>query len=164
MIEPDFLPLRPGLRLDYEVRRAGELRRLVVAHSAGERGGVLVRRTWTATDGSVEMDASRAEARLDGVYFDGELILPCPARPGAGWSRPPRSYRVEACDAVAETPAGRFPGCLRVAYLIAAGDGGSGERLYAPGIGLAREVCGDEADPYEVRLTAVSLPPAEAAK
>ena len=38
--------------------------------------------------------------------------------------------------AAAETPAGHFTGCLRVGYLIAAGDGGSGERLYAPGVGL----------------------------
>ena len=164
MSGPDFLPLLPGLRLDYEVRRAGEVSRLAVEHSAGEGGGVLVRRTWTADDGSVETDASRAESRPDGTYFDGELILPRPARPGAAWSRPPRSFRIESLDAEAETPAGRFSGCLRVAYLIAAGDGGCGERLYAPGLGLVREVCGDEADPFEVRLTAFSRGAAEAAR
>jgi hypothetical protein len=164
MSEPDFLPLLPGLRLEYEIRRAGEARTLVVEHSAGERGGILARRTWTSSDGSVETDASRAELRPDGVYFDAELILPRPARPGAGWSRPPRSYLVEALDAVADTPAGKFSGCLRVAYLIAAGDGGCGERLYASGVGLVRELCGDEADPFEVRLTAVSRGAAEAAR
>src|SRR6185312_1269468 len=130
MSEPDFLPLRPGLRLEYGVRRAGEERKLVVEHSAGEGGSVLVRRTWTGADGAVETDASRGEIRPDGVYLDGERVLPRPA------------------------PAGRFAGCLRVAYLIAAGDGGAGERLYAPGVGLVREVCSDEADPFEVRLTA----------
>jgi hypothetical protein len=153
MSEPDFLPLRPGLRLEYEVRRAGELRRLVVEHFA-ESGAVLVRRTWTSPDGAVETDSSRGERRADGVYLDGERVLPLPARPGAAWALAPRSYRIESLDAAAETPAGPFRGCLRVAYLIAGGDGGAGERLYAPGVGLVRELCGDEAVPYEVRLTA----------
>ena len=164
MSEPDFLPLSPGLRLEYEVRRAGETRALVVEHSAAAGPGVIVRRTWTAADGHAQTETSRAERRADGVYFDGELALPSPARPGASWSRPPRAYRVDVLDAEAVTPAGKFSGCLRVAYLIAAGDGGAGERLYAPGIGLVRELCGDEADPFEVRLTAFVRGAAEAAR
>ncbi|HXT00196.1 MAG TPA: hypothetical protein VN915_05945 [Elusimicrobiota bacterium] len=154
MSEPDFLPLRPGLRLEYEVRRAGEVRRLVVEHLADSGGAVLVRRAWTSAGGDVETDASRGESRADGVYLDGERVLPRPARPGAEWSRPPRSYKIDSLDGAAQTPAGTFAGCLRVRYLIAAGDGGAGERFYAPGVGLVREVCGDEADPFEVRLTA----------
>jgi hypothetical protein len=164
MNEPDYLPLSPGLRLEYEVRRAGETRGLVVEHSAAPGGAVIVRRTWTAADGRAQTESSRAERRSDGVYFDGELTLPLPARPGAAWSRPPRSYRVDALDAAAETPAEKFSGCLRVGYLIAAGDGGCGERFYAPGIGLVRELCGDEADPFEVRLTAFARAAAEAAR
>ncbi len=164
MSEPDYLPLSPGLRLEYEVRRAGQSRALVVEHAAADGEGVIVRRTWTAEDGSTETETCRAERRADGVYFDGERALPRPARPGASWSLPPRAYRVEALDAAAETPAGRFSGCLRVAYLIAAGDGGCGERLYAPGVGLVRELCGDEADPFEVRLTAFSRGAAQAAR
>jgi hypothetical protein len=164
MSEPDFLPLKPGMRLDYAVRRAGETRTLVVEHSAGERGGVRVRRTWTSEDGSVETDASRGERRADGVYVDGELALPLPVRPGAAWSLPPRSFRAADLDAAAETPAGRFSGCLRVDYMIGGGDGGCGERWYAPGVGLVREVCGDEADPFEVILTAYAPGAAEAAR
>jgi hypothetical protein len=163
MSEPDFLPLSPGLRLEYEVRGGGETKRLVVEHAAAPTG-VIVRRTWTAADGKVETETSRAERRADGVYFDGELALPSPARPGASWSRAPRAYRVDVLDAAAETPAGKFSGCLRVTYLIAAGDGGAGERLYAPGVGLVRELCGDEADPFEVRLTAFVRGAAEAAR
>jgi hypothetical protein len=164
MNEPDYLPLSPGLRLEYEVRRAGESRRLVVEHAAAAGAGVTVRRTWTTADGSAETESSRAERRADGVYFDGELALPLPARNGAAWSRPPRSYRVEAAGVKAVTPAGTFSGCLRVGYLIAAGDGGCGERLYAPGVGLVRERCGDEADPFEVRLTAFAAGAAEASR
>lgn len=154
MSEPDFLPLRPGLRLEYEVRRAGEVRTLVVEHSAASNGSVAVKRTWTDARGGVETDSSLGEARADGVYLDGERILPRPARAGAAWALPPRSYRIESLDAETRTPAGTFRGCLRVSYLIAGGDGGAGERFYSPGLGLVREVCGDEADPFEVRLTA----------
>ena len=164
MSEPDFLPLSPGMRLEYEVRRAGETQGLVVEHSTDDGAGVIVRRTWTQEGGAMETETSRAERRADGVYFDGELALPRPAAPGVAWARPPRSYRVESLDASAETPAGKFSGCLRVGYLIAAGDGGCGERLYAPGVGLVREVCSDEADPFEVRLTSFSRGAAEAAR
>jgi hypothetical protein len=164
MSEPDFLPLAPGLRLEYEVRRAGETRRLVIEHAAAPGDAVLVRRTWTASDETVESETSRAERRADGIYFDGELILPGRARPGASWSLPPRSYRVDALDALVETSAGRFSGCMRVVYLIAGGDGGCGERFYAPGVGLVRELCGDEADPFEVRLTAFVRGAAEASR
>jgi len=156
MSAPDFLPLSPGRRLEYEVARAGETRRLVVEHLAGGAGGVTLRRTWTGADGRAETEDARAELRADGVYVDGALALPLPPRAGASWSLPPRRFRVESLSAAASTPAGEFAGCLRVGYLIAEGDGGSGERLYAPGVGLVREVCSDEADPFEVRLTAFS--------
>jgi hypothetical protein len=154
MSAPDYLPLEPGLRLEYAVSRAEETRALVVEHLSAPGGGVLLRRTWTASDGSTETETSRAERRADGVYVDGALVLPEPPRPGAEWSQPPRAYRVESLGAPARTPAGAFPDCLRVGYLIAAGDGGAGERLYAPGVGLVRERCADEADPFEVALTA----------
>lgn len=152
----DFLPLEPGLRLEYALSRAQGRETLVVEHSSGPDGGVCVRRTWRASDGKKETETSRAERREGGVYFDGELVLPLPVRVGAAWARPPREYRVEDLDASAETPAGRFAGCLRVGYLIAAGDGGSGERFYAPGLGLVRETCADESDPFELVLTASS--------
>lgn len=155
MSVPDYLPLKPGLRLEYELNRAQETRRLVVEHLAVP-GGVAIRRTWTSPDGRTETETGSGERRGDGVYYDGVLILPLPPRVGASWALPPREYRVETLDDAVETPAGRFAGCLRVGYLIAAGDGGSGERLYAPGVGLVRELCSDEADPFEVVLTSFS--------
>lgn len=159
MSAPDFLPLSPGLRLEYSVNRAQQTRRLVVEHLPASGRGVIVRRTWTSSDGAAETETSRVERREDGVYSDGVLLLPLPPRAGAAWSAPPRQYRVEALNAAAETPAGKFSGCLRVGYLIAAGDGGSGERLYAPGVGLVRESCSDEADPFEVVLTGLAKAP-----
>lgn len=152
----DFLPLEPGLRLEYSLSRAQGRETLVVEHSAGEGGGVCVRRRWRTVEGKEESETSRAERREDGVYFDGEKVLPLPARVGTVWSRPPREYRVSDLKAAAQTPAGCFTGCLRVVYLIAAGDGGSGERFYAPGLGLVRETCADESDPFELVLTSSS--------
>ena len=46
---------------------------------------------------------------------------------------------------------------MRVAYLIAEGDGGSGERWYAPGVGLVKVVENDEAEPFAQELIAYSL-------
>ncbi|OGS37264.1 MAG: hypothetical protein A2506_04025 [Elusimicrobia bacterium RIFOXYD12_FULL_66_9] len=158
MSQPDFLPLVPGLHLEYALSRAQGRETLVVEHSAGPDGSVNVRRTWRTTEGKEESETSRAERRADGVYFDGELVLPLPPRAGVSWARPPREYRVEETSASAETPAGRFTGCLHVVYLIAAGDGGSGERFYAPGLGLVRETCADESDPFELVLTSSSRP------
>jgi hypothetical protein len=155
MSAPDFLPLTPGLRLEYALTRGAEESALAVENLAAPGGGVLVRRTETGPGGDARTETGLAERRDDGVYVGGALVLPLPPRVGAEWSRPPRSYRVEALDARAETPAGDFAGCLRVGYLIAGGDGGCGERFYAPDVGLVRERCGDEASPFEAALTAV---------
>ncbi len=155
---PDYLPLRPGLRLEYAVKRAGDDLRLVVEHLPAGAGAALLRRTWTAGDGSAQTETARVERRADGVYDGGVLVLPLPPLAGASWAVPPYGFRVEEGLAAVEVPAGRFTDCLRVGYLIAGGDGGSGERLYAPGVGLVRETCSDEADPFEAALTRVTRP------
>lgn len=93
----------------------------------------------------------------DGVRTGGYIELKHPLKVGTEWISPPRRYWIEALDAEAETPAGKFKGCIRVAYLIAEGDGGSGERYYAPDVGLVKIVENDEADPFTyslVKLTA----------
>lgn len=75
-----------------------------------------------------------------------------PIKVGTEWLSPPRRNWIEALDAAVETPAGNFKDCMRVAYLIAQGDGGSGERLYAPGVGLVKVVENDEGEPFTYRL------------
>src|SRR5579872_1728041 len=65
-----------------------------------------------------------------GVRGDGELEFPLPGAPGQSWSRPPRDYSVESLTGTADTPAGRFTGCLVVGYTIAGGDAGFGKRYY----------------------------------
>jgi hypothetical protein len=75
-----------------------------------------------------------------------------PIKVGTEWVNPPRRNWIEALDAEVETPAGKFTGCMRVAYLIAEGDGGSGERFYAPGVGLVKVVDNDEGEPLTLTL------------
>jgi len=79
-----------------------------------------------------------------------------PVKVGTEWIRSPRRYWIETLDAKVETRAGQFKDCLRVAYLIAEGDGGSGERHYAPGIGLVKVVENDESAPFTRELIAHS--------
>ena len=75
-----------------------------------------------------------------------------PIKKGTEWTRNPRRYWIEALDATVKTPAGKFKDCMRVAYLIAEGDGGSGERHYAPGVGLVKVVENDESNPFSHEL------------
>ena len=86
------------------------------------------------------------------VRSDGSIEFKFPLKRGTEWIVSPRRYWIEALDAVVVTPAGSFSNCLRVAYLIAEGDGGSGERWYAPGVGLVKIVENDEGDPFTHEL------------
>jgi hypothetical protein len=141
----EYYPLEPGRVLSYELRRGGGRERLTLEFLEGGR----LRRTWTGADGA-RSSVETAERRADGVYLGGELVLP--AKAGARWGAPPREYTLEGFSGRATVPAGSFTGCARVSYLIAGGDAGSGERFYAPGVGLVLETCRDESDPYETRL------------
>ena len=87
-----------------------------------------------------------------GVRAGGTPEFKNPIKVGTEWILPPRRYWIEALDSAVETPAGKFSGCLRVAYLIAEGDGGSGERHYAPGVGLVKIVENDEGEPFTYQL------------
>lgn len=156
---PDYHPVEAGLRLEYELRRAGGTWTLALdyleARREGERVVARLRRVWRGPDGE-QSSVETVERKPDGVYHAGQLVLPMPPARGRSWDYPPRQYRMEGLDGTAAVPAGEFKGCARVSYLIAGGDAGSGERLYAPGVGLVYEACREEADPYETRLLRMS--------
>lgn len=92
----------------------------------------------------------------DGVREGDSVEFKHPLKVGTEWIAPPRRHWIEALDAAVKTPAGEFKACLKVAYLIAEGDGGSGERHYAPGVGLVSIEENDEADPYTCRLVRIT--------
>lgn len=141
----DYHPIEPGRVLEYELRRAGGRWGLRLEYLEGGR----LRRTWKGPDGE-QSSVETVERRPDGVYHAGALVLPVKA--GTRWGVPPREYLLEGFAGRAAVPAGEFERCALVSYLIAGGDGGSGERYYAPGVGLVLESCRDESDPYETRL------------
>ncbi len=154
----NWIDVSEGLRLEYRTLSAsGESEvslEILEVRREGAATIARVRRAWRGAGGTGSSE-ERLELREDGCFRDGGLELPSSPAPGARWARPPREYFVEGLDGAVETPAGRFSGCLRVGYLIAAGDAGSGERLYAPGVGLVYEKCSAEAEPYSTKIVAV---------
>ncbi|MBI3297350.1 MAG: hypothetical protein HYZ75_04240 [Elusimicrobia bacterium] len=148
----DYFPLEAGRFWTYEVEtpRGRKVIRVEVVSAESFAGSTRAacrsrvdERPWL--DFSVVADAS--SVRVEGV-----VELPEPPAVGASWATANEALRIADDDAVVETPAGRFEGCLRVVVLIAGGDAGSGERFYAPGLGLVREALSDEAEPSEKSL------------
>lgn len=154
----EFFPLKKGALREYATENAeGKGTLKVEVLSVTTNGGKTVakcRRTvaWNGKPPQV----SEFEVVNDGkeVRSDSGTEYRFPVKKGTEWIRSPRRYWIEALDATIETRAGKFKDCMRVAYLIAEGDGGSGERHYAPGVGLVKVVENDEADPFTHELIA----------
>lgn len=153
---PDYFPLVKGAVREYSTensRGAGGYKVEVLEVST--KGGATTakcRRT-TSLPGEPETVAEFTVTKDASGVHEGEGVeFKTPLKVGTQWVSPPRRSWIEALDAAVETPAGKFSGCLKVAYLIAEGDGGSGERLYAPGVGLVKVVDNDEGEPLSCQL------------
>lgn len=160
---PDYFPLVKGAVREY------------ATENASGQGTLKIEVLFVARNNGATTANCRRTVRLNGkppkisefvVVNDGKEIrsdtgteFKLPMKVGAQWIRSPRRYWIEALDAQVETKAGTFKDCLRVAYLIAEGDGGSGERHYAPGVGLVKVVENDEADPFTHELISMSDKP-----
>lgn len=164
----DYFPLIPGLVLEYQGIAPAEppsTSRFEIL-SVTQKGPTLrtvakCRTTWTSGSDSESRDFEIVKGRMrgrDGIFDERELVLPLPLAIGDSWSEGNLKCTVASFDATTRVPAGEFKNCLRIAYLIAAGDAGSGERFYAPGIGLVREDHRDEASPWSRILTAHNVP------
>jgi hypothetical protein len=155
----DYFPLSEGLVLEYRTRSSsatGGYRFEVISVTAdGETTCAHCRRS-TLPPGVPAEFAVIKDAR--GVFLGKELELPLPLELGRQWRRAPNTYRIESMQAVKTVPAGTFRGCLRVVSLIAGGDGGSGERFYAPGVGLIYDLRVEEGETSETELTQARLP------
>lgn len=152
----DFFPLVKGAVREYATENsAGKGSYIVEVLGVEKKGAVTtakVRRTVrlpkepeTVTEVTITSDAA-------GVREGTAIEFNTPVKVGTEWISPPRRFWIESLDAAVETPAGKFTGCMRVAYLIAEGDGGSGERFYAPGVGLVKVVDNDEGEPLSFQL------------
>ena len=146
----DYYPVEAGRVWVYETETTRGRRRVrEEILSAVREGGTLRVRGRSVIEGRAEGREFEVVEDASSVRVDGVVELPEPPVLGAAWEAAGDSCRIAALDAFVEVPGGRFRGCLRVAYLISGGDAGSGERYYAPGVGLVREVRSDEADPFE---------------
>ena len=152
----EFFPLTKGARREYSMRSAHGFGRytleIIEVKTAGKVTTAKCRHTLNWNDEPAKV--SEFDIVNDGkeVRCGTGTEFQLPVKVGLEWIRPPRRYFIELLDAVIETPAGKFKDCLRVAYQIAEGDGGSGERYYAPGVGLVKVVENDEADPFTYEL------------
>ncbi len=157
----DYFPLVEGSVWEY--RRSGidpggseRLEVLSVTESGG-RIEAQCRRT-VVEGGSPTVSEFLAVKDLSGVYIDDVKEFPLPPTPGSRWVSPPVEFELESVEASVEVPAGRFLGCLKVRYWIAGGDGGSGSRVFAPGMGLVLEERSSESDPVTLSLISYRRP------
>lgn len=152
----DYFPLAVGRVLEYEAENASGLGavkiEIISIEMKGDKMTAQCRRTtkWGNEPENIAKFVVVKDAKE--VRSDTGTEFVFPLKLGKKWNRHPNAYVIEALDAEVETPAGRFRDCLKVVYLIAGGDAGSGERNYAPGVGLVKVVHEDEADPFEHRL------------
>lgn len=153
---PDYFPLVKGAVREYAVKNSlGEgsftVEVLEVAVKAGATTAKC-RRTIKLPGQPEAVSEVVVTKDATGVHEGTDVEYKTPLKAGTEWASPPRRNWIETLDAKVETPAGKFEGCLRVAYLIAEGDGGSGERVYAPGVGLVSVVDNDEGEPLAYQL------------
>lgn len=147
----DFFPLAKGAVREYAVENAAGAGRMTIeVLEVSTADGVTTARCRRTEAGEASEFTVVKDAR--GVRAGDVPEFELPLEIGTEWILPPRRYWIEALDAAVETPAGKFQDCLRVAYLIAEGDGGSGERHYAPGVGLVKVSENDEGEPFTYEL------------
>lgn len=153
---PDYFPLVKGAVRAYSFENSrgigGFTVEILDVSTRGAATTADCRRTLNLP-GEPERTVSFAVTKdASGVHEGDVFEFKNPVEAGTEWASPPRRFWIESLDADVETPAGRFTGCMRVAYLIAEGDGGSGERFYAPDVGLVKAVDNDEGEPLVLQL------------
>lgn len=153
---PDFFPLVEGAVREFELKDSqGSSRITNKVLEVSTQGAVTTakgRRTVARTGKPATTSEFTVTKDAQGVREGGYIEFQNPVNAGTEWISPPRRFWIASLDAAVETPAGKFKNCLRVAYLIAEGDGGSGERFYAPGVGLVKVVDNDEGEPFTYQL------------
>ena len=153
----EHFPLQAGRFWEYDSESSRGHRRVrIEVVSVEADGGALRAACRTRVDGGSWLEFSAVE---DGASLrvEGVVELPLPPSVGARWDAGGDALSIESERARAVVPAGTFTDCLRVAVLIAGGDSGVGERLYAPGVGLVRESLSDEGDPSERVLVSYGM-------
>lgn len=153
----EHFPLQAGRFWEYDSESSRGRRRVRVEIVSVERDAGAIRALGrTCVDGGAWLEFSVVEDDA-ALRVEGVVEFPLPPVVGASWEGGGDALRVESLRARCEVPAGPFTDCLRVVVLLAGGDSGSGERLYAPGVGLVRETLSDEGDPSERVLVSYGM-------
>jgi hypothetical protein len=152
----DYFPLKKGLVLEYSSNSpeaASTFKDEIIAVVTKDgKTTATVRKTIEAPGKPPEVKEHKVIRDAKGIYEYGEKQLPLPINLDKTWVISPREYKITSLTETVTVPAGTFKDCLRVSYLIAGGDGGSGEIDYAAGVGNIRHRCDDEGEPFEYVL------------
>lgn len=152
----DYFPLKKGAVRVFAMSNAeGSGTLTIEVLSVAKRGPVTkakCRRTsqWAGKPAKTGTYTVTKDAR--GVISGKEVEYAAPVKVGTKWAAAQYEFWIESLASATRTRTGTFKDCLRVAYLIAGGDSGSGERFYAPGVGLVKVVESEETDPFELEL------------
>ena len=146
MSAPDYFPLAEGAVREYSSETAqGKGAFKVEVLSVATAGGKTVascRRTTTVPGRPPSVALFEAVKDSKEVRSGAGTEFRFPVKIGTEWTRSPRRYWIEALDAAVETPAGKFEGCMRVAYLRRRGRRRVGRAVVCAGRG-AREGGGE---------------------
>ncbi len=147
MMQTDYLPLKHGLKLEYDGEH-GSRQSFEVLGVREEDGAITAQCRWTY-DGEKGRHSRVCQVVKDGSWAreGGRKLFPIPPKVGARWRDDRYEYAVESLNASVDLGEyGVIKGCLRITWHF---DEGGGEAFYAPGLGLVRDFSTDEDDPYE---------------
>ncbi|MCA9553073.1 MAG: hypothetical protein KC933_23755 [Myxococcales bacterium] len=143
----DLWPCTPDLAITYRVERDGKdsgVRITETVKGQGAMGLCRVEQVTLHPGGKTETESFVYEHLPDRVAYAGYADAPTAFRPpllkapleaGKQWTFHKVVYRVEAAGETIKTPAGTFPGCVRVSEAALAPGGRRAEATYAPGVG-----------------------------
>lgn len=160
MAATDYYPLAKGLVLAYSsdsVEGPSTFKDECLAVAVkGDKTTATFRKTVEEPGKPPKVNEFTVTRDSKGVYRYGEKELGLPVKLGKKWTISPREYKITSLTETITVPAGTFKDCLEISYLVAGGDGGSGQIYFAPGVGMIRTVCAEEDDSYKIDLTRYS--------
>lgn len=106
-------------------------------------GGTVMAMIYEFKDGQLIVVYSQEEFYEERNILDSEdtmeeVILKEPIEAGNTWESGGKQYKIEDVDALVDTPAGKFEGCIRVSVTAEEYDSQSNV-FYKPGLGLIRQ-------------------------
>ncbi len=155
--KPDYFPLDPSLKLVYDMRDEGGQGTLTFeVLCASKKGRVTTAKCRQTVSGVSKPTEYEVIRKPRGIYSPWGKEFPLPLAPDLAWLRNEHQQCwVDALDATVTVSLCEFKDCLRIWWTIDEGEGGSGERCYAPGVGLIYANSSEDGDEFEMSLSEV---------